>query len=86
MNFFLFFIFFRLLKLAGNNFGIIDAFPDFDVNFFIGTRLSAVNFERWLKLVEDGDHLISESEGRKLYTEFKGSDRKTRVKNLLIKK
>ena len=71
----------RLLNLAGNDFGIIDAFPDLSVNLFTGTRLNTTNFERWLKIVENG-HLISEVEGRRLYDEHKDEDRVARTKKL----
>jgi len=75
----------RLLELAENNFGIIDGFPDLTINFFRGTRLNAVNFERWMKLVEEND-LITEEEGRKLYVKYKDLTRETRSKNLSFSK
>lgn len=71
----------RLLNLAENNYCIIDAFPDLDVNLFIGTRLSAINFERWLKLIKSGC-LVNAIEGKRLYTEHKGSDKVLRSKQL----
>jgi hypothetical protein len=75
----------RLLELAGNNFNVIDAFPDLQVSFFIGTGLNAVNFERWIKLVEK-NVVISAKEGRRLYDEYKATAKKMRSKNLLSNK
>ena len=75
----------RLLELTENNFNIVDAFPDLEVGFFTGTRLSAINFEIWLKLVEK-NVLISAKEGRRLYDKYKASARKMRLKNLLSNK
>ena len=71
----------RLLKLAQNNFNIIDAFPDLQVNFFTGTGLNAANFERWLILVEK-NVIISVKEGENLYKEYKALAKNRRSKNL----
>ena len=71
----------RLLKLAENNFNIIDAFPDLDVNFFTGTRLNAPNFEIWLMLVERNT-IISAKQGKILYKKYKAAAKKERSENL----
>jgi hypothetical protein len=71
----------RLLELSGNNFNIIDAFPDLQINFFTGTGLNATNFERWLLLVKN-NRTISIKEGKSLYHEYKASAKKTRLENL----
>lgn len=74
----------RLLELAENNFIIVDAFPDLQINFFTGTRLNQVNFERWLKLVETND-LISIKEGKRLCDRNKNLASKMRKQKKFIK-
>jgi len=69
------------LKLAENNFNIIDAFLDLDVNFFTGTRLNTPNFEIWLMLVERNT-IISAKQGKILYKKYKAAAKKGRLENL----
>lgn len=70
-----------MLDLAKNNYNIIDAFPDLQITFFTGTGLSAINFERLLKLVEK-NNLISVKEGKSLYNKYKAESKKIRSENL----
>ena len=69
------------MKLAENNFNIIDVFPDLDVNFFTGTRLNAPNFKIWLMLVERNT-IISAKQEKILYKKYKAAAKKGRSENL----
>ena len=60
----------RLLNIANNNWGIVDAFPNLDVNFFKSTSINVNNYERWLSLVEFNKP-ITEEEGKKHYQQNK---------------
>lgn len=67
----------RLLQIASNNYNILYSFPDLYPQFFSPTKLSVVNFERWLKLVETNE-LPPFEEGEKLYNEYKESAKQLR--------
>ena len=71
----------RLVGIANNNWGIVDAFPNLDVNFFKSTSINVNDYERWLKLVET-DNMISEEEGKKLYQQNKMTEIKQRQQNI----
>jgi hypothetical protein len=66
-----------LIKVAaGNNYNIVDAFPNLYINFFKST-ISVHNYECWLKLVETGRE-ISEEEGKSIYLLKKEQENKAR--------
>jgi len=71
----------KLLKIASDNYNIIDAFPDLEPSLFSATKISVVNYERWLKLVEIGQ-LISFKDGAQLYEDFKTEAKEKRRDNL----
>lgn len=76
----------RLLNLAGDNYNIIDAFPDLSVNLFSPSYMSTYNYERWLKLIKT-NNLISVDEGKRLYAEYKEQSKRERsetLKNIYI--
>jgi len=64
----------RLIKIANNNWNIVDAFPNLTVDFFKSTSINVINYERFLKLVETGK-MITEERGKELYQIHK-ADRK----------
>lgn len=69
----------RLLEISNNNYyNILDTFPDLKIEFFTTTSMSAINYERWLKLVQS-DKIISFEEGKILYEEHKASSKKKRM-------
>ena len=72
----------RLLKIASNDYNIFYAFPDLRPQLFLPKKLSVVNFERWLNLVETGE-LPSIEKGEQLYNEYKEKRRVEREKFLL---
>ncbi|GET00675.1 hypothetical protein GLOIN_2v1773797 [Rhizophagus clarus] len=55
-----------LIKVANDNWGIIDAFLNVDINFFKLTSINVNNYEQWLNLVKTGK-TISEEEGKMIY-------------------
>jgi hypothetical protein len=67
----------RLVRISGRNWGILDAFPNIDVDFFKSTSISAIDFERFLKFVETGQ-LISISDGKQLYESVKSEQNQER--------
>jgi hypothetical protein len=71
----------RLLSIANNNWGIVDAFPNLDVNFFKSTSINVNNYERWLSLVESNKP-ITEEEGKKRYLQNKMEEIKQRQENI----
>ena len=74
----------RLVAISNNNWGIIDVFPNLDVDFFKSTSISVVNYERFLKLVENGQ-LISIKDGNQLYHNIKierNRQRELYIKNI----
>jgi hypothetical protein len=71
----------RLLKIASNNFNIIDAFPDLDSYLFTAKKIGVVNFERWLELVRTNE-LVSFEEGRQMYNDLKAEMKRKRTENL----
>jgi hypothetical protein len=74
----------RLIAISANNWGIVDAFPNLDVDFFKSTSISVGNYERFLKLVETGQ-LISIEDGNQLYNNFKieqNRQRKIYIQNI----
>jgi hypothetical protein len=71
----------RLLKIASNNFNIIDAFPDLDSYLFTAKKIGMVNFERWLELVRTNE-LVSFEEGRQMYNDLKAEMKRKRTENL----
>ena len=42
----------RLLEISNNDYNILDTFLDLKIEFFTTTSMSAINYERWLKLVQ----------------------------------
>ena len=68
-----------VMGISGGNWGILDAFPNIDVEFFKSTSISAVDFERFLKFVETGQ-LISKSDGNQLYQSIKSEQNQEREK------
>ena len=67
----------RLLKIASNNYNIIDAFPDLKPYLFIAKKMGVVNFERWLELVRTGT-LITFKEGEQKYERSKAEIKRER--------
>jgi hypothetical protein len=65
-----------LISLSNREWGIIDAFPNLEINFFKST-VSTATYEVWLKLVETG-HLITEEEGQVIYNRKKDDEQKER--------
>jgi hypothetical protein len=70
-----------LLKVANDNWSIIDAFPNVKVNFFRST-ISVHDYEIWLKIVETGQ-VITEGEGKLFYLLKKQQGIKSRKDKLL---
>ncbi len=68
-----------VVGISGGNWGILDAFPNIDVDFFKSTSINVVDFERFLKFVETGQ-LISISEGKQLYQSIKSEQIQEREK------
>src|ERR1700722_6728007 len=68
----------RLLNVASKNYNIFYAFPDLEPQFFLPKKLSVVNYERWLKLVETGE-LPSVEKGKQLHNEYKEMIKKMRM-------
>jgi hypothetical protein len=66
----------NLLKVANNNWSIIDAFPNIKVNFFRST-INVHDYEIWLKIVETGTK-ISEEEGKSIHLQKKQQEIKSR--------
>ena len=66
-----------VVGISGGNQGILDAFPNIDVEFFKSTSISAADFERFLKFVETGQ-LISKSDGNQLYKSIKSEQNQER--------
>ena len=60
----------RLIAISNNNWRIVDAFPNLDVDFFKSTSINVGSYEHFLKLVETGQ-LISIEDGNQLYHNFK---------------
>jgi len=71
----------RLLNIVNNNWGIVDAFPNLDVNFFKSTSINVNNYERWLSLVEFNKP-ITEEEEKKRYQQNKMKEIKQRQENI----
>ncbi|GES80284.1 hypothetical protein GLOIN_2v1824718 [Rhizophagus clarus] len=61
--------------------GIIDAFPNLEINFFKST-LSTARYKVWLKLVKTG-HIITEEEGQAIYNYKKNMEQQERKENFL---
>lgn len=70
-----------LVGLANREWGIIDAFPNLEINFFKST-LSTAGYEVWLKLVETG-HIITEEEGQVIHNHKKNIEQQERKDNFL---
>lgn len=70
-----------LLKVANDNWSIIDAFSNVKVNFFRST-ISVHDYEIWLKIVETGQ-VITEGEGKLFYLLKKQQGIKSRKDKLL---
>jgi len=70
-----------LVNIADNNWAIVYAFPNIDVNFFKSTTINVNNYESWLYLVEKGD-TISEEEGKTIYLAKKQQESKLRKEKL----
>src|ERR1700722_10447073 len=68
----------RLLNVVSKNYNIFYAFPDLEPQFFLPKKLSVVNYERWLKLVETGE-LPSVEKGKQLHNEYKEMIKKMRM-------
>src|SRR6266480_2751671 len=71
----------NLLKVANNNWSIIDAFSNIKINFFRPT-INVHNYEIWLKIVETGTR-ISEGEGKSIHLQKKQQEIKSRNDELL---
>ena len=71
----------NLLKVANNNWSIIDAFPNIKVNFFRST-INVHDYEIWLKIVET-EKRISEGEGKSIHLQKKQQEIKSRNDELL---
>jgi hypothetical protein len=69
----------RLISLSNNEWGIIDAFPNLEINFFKST-ISTAAYEIWLKLVETG-FMMSEEEGHIIYNNKKNEENQEREAN-----
>lgn len=65
-----------LINLSNREWGIIDAFPNLEINFFKST-ISTAAYEVWLRLVETG-HLITEEEGQVIYNRKKDEEQRER--------
>jgi hypothetical protein len=70
----------NLLKIANNNWSIIDAFPNVTINFFRST-INVHHYEIWLKIVETGK-IISDEEGKSIYLSKKQEEIKSRKDTL----
>ncbi|UZN99117.1 uncharacterized protein OCT59_000397 [Rhizophagus irregularis] len=55
----------KLISLSNRKWGIIDAFPNLDINFFKSTTSNAA-YEVWLKLIETG-LIMTKEEGQTIY-------------------
>ena len=71
----------RLISLSNREWGIVDAFPNLDINFF-KSSISTAAYEIWLKLVETG-YLMTEHEGRIIYNRKKKEENQQREANFL---
>ncbi len=56
----------KLISITNNNWKIVDAFPNLNVNFFKSTLIKINDYECWLKLMKT-NNIISEEEKKKLY-------------------
>ena len=78
----------NLLKVANNNWSIIDAFPNIKINFFRST-INVHDYEIWLKIVET-ETRISEGKGKSIHLQKKQQEIKSRndevLKISLVKK
>ena len=70
----------NLLKVANDNWSIIDAFPNLKINFFRST-INVHDYEIWLKIVETGN-TISGDEGKSIYQLKKQQEIKLRKDEL----
>ena len=73
-----------LIKVANDNWAILDAFPNVDINFFKSTSINVNNYEQWLNLVETGKTILEE-EGKMIYLIKKkreNQSRKDELKNI----
>ena len=69
----------RLVSLSNREWGIIDAFPNLDINFFKSTTSNAA-YEVWLKLFEIG-FIITKEEGQVIYNYKKKGEHQAREAN-----
>lgn len=70
-----------LINIANREWGIIDAFPNLEINFFKST-ISTAAYEVWIKLIETG-HIISEKEGQAIHNHKKNEEYQERKANFL---
>ncbi len=70
-----------LISLSNREWGIIDAFPNLEINFFKST-ISTATYEVWLKLVETR-HMITEEEGQAIHNRKKIEEHQERKTNFL---
>ncbi|GES91636.1 hypothetical protein GLOIN_2v1773797 [Rhizophagus clarus] len=73
-----------LIKVANDNWGIIDTFLNVDINFFKLTSINVNNYEQWLNLIETGKTILEE-EGKMIYLIKKkreNQSRKDELKNI----
>ena len=70
-----------LISLSNREWGIIDAFPNLEINFFKST-ISTAAYEVWLKLVETR-HMITEEEGQAIHNRKKNEEHQERKANFL---
>lgn len=70
-----------LISLSNREWGIIDAFPNLEINFFKST-ISTAAYEVWLKLVETR-HMITEEEGQAIHNRKKIEEHQERKTNFL---
>jgi hypothetical protein len=70
-----------LVKIASNNWNIVDAFSDLDVGFFRSTSISVYNYKCWLNLVEMGN-VLSEQDGKSRYLLKKQQESQSRKDEL----
>ena len=70
-----------LISLSNREWGIIDAFPNLEINFFKST-ISTAAYKVWLKLVETR-HMITEEEGQSIHNRKKIEEHQERKTNFL---
>jgi hypothetical protein len=70
-----------LINISNREWGIIDAFPNLEINFFKST-ISTAAYEVWLKLIETG-HMITEEEGQAIHSHKKNEEYQQRKANFL---